>query len=109
MKSNNTKNNTRNNDNIENNLYIKSRRKFIITAILSTIIPPALFFLIPLIIERLDFQWVYDISPYCNKFIISLPIKNVKNAPLKRNNKILSFMFFIQNNIFDKNIKHTQI
>ena len=64
MKSNNTKNNTRNNDNIENNLYIKSRRKFIITAILSTIIPPALFFLIPLIIERLDFQWVYDISPY---------------------------------------------
>ena len=52
-----------NETNVENKIFKKTRRQFIIATISCIIMPPILAFAILSIVGLLDFQWIYDISP----------------------------------------------
>lgn len=52
-----------NETNVENKIFKKTRRKFIIATISCIIMPPILAFAILSIVGLLDFQWIYDMSP----------------------------------------------
>lgn len=52
-----------NETNVENKIFKKTRRQFIIATISCIIMPPILAFAILSIVGLLDFQWIYDMSP----------------------------------------------
>ena len=52
-----------NETNVENKIFKKTRRQFIIATISCIIMPPILAFAILSIVGPLDFQWIYDMSP----------------------------------------------
>ncbi len=52
-----------NSTNVENNIFAKTRKNFIITTILCVIALPIILFLVLYIVELLDFQWFYDMYP----------------------------------------------
>ena len=52
-----------NSTNVENNIFAKTRKNFIITTIFCVIALPIIPFLVLYIVDLLDFQWFYDMYP----------------------------------------------
>ena len=52
-----------NSTNVENNIFAKTRKNFIITTIFCVIALPIILFLVLYIVDLLDFQWFYDMYP----------------------------------------------